>query len=183
MSRIDIPTLEAAPAKARPILENVQKQLGFVPNLHRLMSLSPQVLTGWLGLMGALSTTLDAKTRDAIALATSEVNSCHYCLSAHSFVASTFAKVGDEEISRNRAGLSEDTKRQAAVQFAKKVVESRGNVSDADFSAVRAAGYGDAQIIEIVALTAQYSMTNLLNNVAQTDIDFPLVSAPENVTA
>ena len=51
MSRIDIPTLEAARAKARPILENVQKQLGFVPNLHRLMSLSPQVLTGWLGLM------------------------------------------------------------------------------------------------------------------------------------
>jgi alkylhydroperoxidase/carboxymuconolactone decarboxylase family protein YurZ len=84
MSRIAIPGREDAPAESRAILDNVNRMLGFVPNLQRLMSISPNALTGWAALMGSLSKTLDVKTRDGIALAVSEADACDYCLAAHS---------------------------------------------------------------------------------------------------
>jgi hypothetical protein len=64
MSRIAIPGRDDAPLEAQPILDNVKKILGFVPNLQRLMSISPNALAGWAGLMGSLSKTLDVKTRE-----------------------------------------------------------------------------------------------------------------------
>jgi alkylhydroperoxidase family enzyme len=59
------------------------RQLHLTPNLFKIMALSPNALNGWAGLQGALAKTLDAKTRDDIALAVSQVNGCHYCLSEH----------------------------------------------------------------------------------------------------
>jgi hypothetical protein len=56
-----------------------------------------------------------------------------------------------------RKGHASDPKRDAAVQFARKVIETRGQVSDADLKAVRDAGYTDANVMEIVALVAMYS--------------------------
>jgi alkylhydroperoxidase family enzyme len=70
--------------------------------------------------------------------------------------------------------------RQAAALFAQKLIEARGKVSDADFAAVRAAGYSDAQIVDIIALSAQFLLTNFMNNAAETDLDFPAV-APAKV--
>ena len=177
MSRIAIPSRDKAPAAAHPTLNAVYKQLGFVPNLHRLMSISPAALAGWVGLQGALSKTLDIKTRDGIALAVSEANGCNYCLSAHSYVASNFAQMSPEEIALNRQGRSSDPKRGAAVR--KEADQNRGSVADADLAAVREAGLADPQIIEIVALSAQFLLTNFMNNVADTDIDFPAVSPAE----
>jgi uncharacterized peroxidase-related enzyme len=178
MARIRTPTRDETLESVRPVLDRVEKQLGFLPNLHRVMANSPAVLNGWLGLMSSLSSALDVKTRDAIALAVSEVNGCHYCLSAHSYVASTFANIEPEEISRNRRGLSIDPKREAAARFAVMVIDQRGHVDDAAMRAVRDAGFSDAEVLEIVALAVQYSMTNIINNVADTDIDFPLVEGP-----
>ena len=174
MSRIRIPSIEELPPESRPILENVEKRIGFLPNMHRVMALSPAALTGWSGLLTSLSKTLDLKTRDAIGLAVSEVSACHYCLSAHSYVSETFAKTPAEEIARNRRGESDDPKRQAAIQFAQKLVHARGRVSDHDFDTVRAAGFTDGQIVEIIALSAQFLLTNFVNNAVQTDIDFPV---------
>jgi uncharacterized peroxidase-related enzyme len=175
MSRIAIPSLEKAPAEARPVFETVNKFLGFVPNLHRLMSLSPPVLNGWAGLMGQLSRTLDVKTRDGIALAVSKVNGCDYCLTAHTFVATNFAQSAPEELACNIQGHSGDHKRDAAAHFVKKLIETRGKVSDDDLAAVREAGFADPHNIEIVALSAQFLFTNFMNNLADTDIDFPAV--------
>ena len=57
------------------------------------------------------------------------------------------------------------------------MLESRGRVSDEQVRAVKSAGYTDAQIVEIVQHVALNIWTNYLNNVAQTTIDFPVVSA------
>jgi uncharacterized peroxidase-related enzyme len=173
MPRIKIPTREEAPEASQQVLENVNKMLGFVPNLQRLMSISPAALTGWAGLMGALSKTLDVKTRDGIALAVSEADGCNYCLAAHSYIAGKLAKIDADEIAINREGKSNDPKRQAAIQFAKRLIETSGKVSDAEFAAVRDAGWSDANIIEMIALTAQFLLTNFVNNAVQTPIDFP----------
>lgn len=177
MSRINIPAREELPEASQAVLGKVEKMLGFVPNLHRLMAISPPALTGWAGFMGSLSTTLDIKARDGIALAVSEADGCNYCLAAHSYIASNLAKMDADEIAINREGKSSDPKRQAAIRFAKRLIETAGKVSDEEFAAVRNAGWSDANIIEIVALTAQFLLTNFVNNAVQTPIDFPAVSA------
>jgi uncharacterized peroxidase-related enzyme len=179
MSRIPTPaTIGAAPAASRPLLECVDKQLGIVPNMFRLVSNSPAALESYLRLSGALSNgALPAPTRERIALAVAEINGCNYCLSAHTYLAKDLAKLDDAEITANRNGLSGDPKADAAVRFAVTVVQERGHVSDDDIAAVKSAGYDDAQVVEIVLHVVVNIWTNYINEVAKTDIDFPLVSA------
>lgn len=179
MSRIAVPDREAAPAAAQPFLDGVEKQLGVVPNLFRLAALSPAALQGMLGLSGALARTLDVRTRERIALAVAQVNGCDYCLSAHTYLGLNLAKLDAGEIVLNRKGGSTDPRAAVIVAFAAKVAQSRGKVADADLTEMRLAGVTDAQIVEIVALVAENFLTNLLNNVARTPIDFPVVLAAE----
>ncbi|MBP2276805.1 MULTISPECIES: carboxymuconolactone decarboxylase family protein [Sphingomonas] len=175
MSRLAIPAREDAPAAAQPLLAAVEKQLGVVPNLFRLVATSPAALEGYLGLNAALGRTLDVKTRERIAITVAQANGCDYCLSAHSYLGLNLAKIDDAEITLNRAGHSGDAKADAAIVFARQVLAARGKVSDADIAAVRLAGFSEAQVIEIVASVALNVLTNYINNVAETDIDFPVV--------
>lgn len=179
MSRLTIPTREDAPLKSQPLLDAIEKQLGVVPNLFRLMGSSTAALEGYLGVNSALGRTLDAKTRERIALAVAQANGCDYCLSAHTYLGLNLAKIDDAEIALNRAGHSGDAKADAALVFARKVLDTRGRVSDADLAAVRLAGFSEPQVIEIVASVALNVLTNYVNNVAQTDIDFPVVLAAQ----
>lgn len=179
MSRLSIPALNATPEASRPTLDAVNQQLGVVPNLFRLLGSSPAALGGFVSLQGALSKTLDVKTRERIALAVAQANGCDYCLSAHSYLGQNLVKLSAEEMLLNRKGGSSDAKAHAAVQFAAKVAQARGHVSDADIQAARAAGYSDAQLVEIVALVTENTFTNFLNSVAQTEIDFPVVRATD----
>jgi uncharacterized peroxidase-related enzyme len=179
MSRLAIPARADVPAASKPILDAVDKQLGVVPNMFRLLASSPSALQGFTANNGALAKTLDVKTRERIALAVAQVNGCDYCLSAHSYLALKLAKITPEEVLLNRRGQSGDAKAHAAVAFATNVVRERGHVGEADIQAVRAAGYSDAEIVEIVAVTAENIFTNILNVVAETDIDFPEVKASE----
>jgi uncharacterized peroxidase-related enzyme len=178
MSRINTPaSIEASPAAARPLLEAVKKRTGSVPNLFRVVANSPAALEGYLGLNNALSKgQLDAKTRERIAIAVAEANGCGYCLSAHTYLGKNVAKLDDAEITANRSGASNDLKANAAVRFAAKVVNARGHVSDADIAAVKAAGFDDAQVVEIVLHVALNTLTNYVNEVAKTEIDFPVVA-------
>ena len=105
----------------------------------------------------------------------SEVNGCHYCLAAHSHAAKHVDKIDIDEIERNRHGTSSDTKVGAAAKFAATLIESRAHLSGPDFEVVRDAGFSDAEILEMVALSAQYLLTNLVNNIAGTEIEFPLI--------
>lgn len=160
------------------MLEAVQKQIGILPNLFRLVSNSPAALEGYLGLSAALNKgKLPAQTRERIALAVAEINGCNYCLSAHTYIGKNMAKLDDAEITANRSGASNDPKADAAVRFAANVVRERGHVGDEDVRAVKLAGYDDAQIIEIVLHVALNTWTNYVNEVAQTVIDFPVVAA------
>jgi len=179
MSRLAIPTsIETAPAASQPLLQAVKKQLGMAPNVFRLTSNSPAALEGYVGLLGALGKgKLPAPTRERVALAVAEANGCDYCLSAHTYLGKNLAHLDDAEMTANRSGASNDPFADAAVRFAAKVVQARGHVSDDDVRAVKAAGYDDAQVIEIVQHVALNTWTNYVNSVAETEIDFPVVTA------
>ena len=179
MSRIPTPaTIEAAPAAAQPLLQAVKKQLGVAPNLFRLVANSPAALEGYVSLSGALGKgELPAATRERIALAVAEINGCDYCLSAHTYLGRNVAKLDDAEITANRHGASNDVKADAAVKFAVRITNTRGHITSDDFAAAKAAGYTDAQIIEIVQHVALNTWTNYINTVGETEIDFPVVKA------
>ena len=177
MTRLTIPDHNSAEPAAQSLFDAVERQLGAVPNLYRVFGLSPATLEGVLAFSQALSGTLDVQTRERIAIAVAQVNGCDYCLSAHSYLAANVAKLDEAEIAAARKGRSSDSKANAAVAFARKIVEARGGVTDADLAAVRLAGFSDGQIVEIVANVAVNVLTNLLGVVADTDIDFPVVRA------
>jgi uncharacterized peroxidase-related enzyme len=178
MSRIPTPaSIDVSPAASQPLLNAVKAQLGSVPNLFRLVGNSPAALEGYVSMSGALGKgSLPAATRERIALAVAEINGCGYCLAAHTYLGKHVAKLDDAEIAANRDGGSNDAKADAAVHFAAKVTRERGHTDEADLQAVRAAGYTDAQIIEIVQHVALNTWTNYINEVAKTDIDFPTIA-------
>jgi uncharacterized peroxidase-related enzyme len=179
MSRISTPaSIEEAPAASRPLLEGVKKTLGSVPNLFRLVAVSPAALEGYLGMFGALGKgELPAPTRERIALAVAEINGCSYCLSAHTYLGKNLAKLDDAEMTANRNGASNDPKADAAVKFAAKVARERGHIGEDDLRSVKMAGYSDGQIIEIVQHVALNIWTNYLNEVLKTDVDFPVIGS------
>lgn len=176
MTRTTVLPPEQVPAASKETLDAFTRNIGFTPNMMAAFAQSPIAFNAWAALLGSLSKVLDVRTRDSIGLAVSEVNGCNYCLTVHSFTAEHMAKLPADEIILARRGHATDPKRDAAVQFARRVIETRGQVSDADLKAVRDAGFTEANIIEIVALVAMYTLTNLLNNVFDPDKDFPAVA-------
>lgn len=159
----------------------IQNKLGVVPNMMRTMAQSPRVLEGYLSLSGALSRgLLPATLQEQIALAVAETNACNYCLSAHTALGRR-AGLSDDQLAASREGRGADAKTSAALQFALAVLQTRGGVSDQEFARVRAAGFSDAEIAEIIGHVALNVLTNYFNRAADTEIDFPLVTAGQPV--
>jgi uncharacterized peroxidase-related enzyme len=175
MSRLSIPSPESVSPKAQRVLDVFEKSLGFVPNMVRVMAHAPAVLSGYAGLSSALSGgSLSTDVREKIGLLIAEENSCEYCVSAHTAIAGGEG-LSVESILDARRGTAVDSREQAALDFASTVLEKKGIVSDEDVARVRASGYDDGEIAEIVANVVFTIYTNYFNNVAGTEIDFPRV--------
>ncbi len=175
MARIQPVTDKNTPEKSKEMLEEVKKKTGKVPNILATMAQSPATLQSYLAISGAnKGGTLDAKTREKIALAVSEENNCGYCLAAHTAIGKS-AGLSDEEVTSARKGDDEDPKVREAVTFARFIVKNRGHIGDDELNAVRDAGFSDAEIIEIFNNVMQSVFTNYFNHLAETDIDFPAV--------
>jgi uncharacterized peroxidase-related enzyme len=167
-------TIEAAPQASKAMLTTVKKQLGTVPNMFRAIANSPAALEGYLSLSAALAKgALDACTRERLALAIAEVNGCGYCRAAHAYLGKHVAKLDDAEVAANVRGGPTDAKADAALRFAPRLVRERGHESDADLAAVETAGYDDGEVIEIVLPVALNTLTNYVNEVVKTVVDFP----------
>jgi uncharacterized peroxidase-related enzyme len=174
MSRLHQIAPAAATVKAKDLLDAVKGKLGLVPNMTRAMANSPAVLEGYLSLSGALGKgSLSAKNREQIALTVGQANQCDYCLAAHSTIGKMVGLTPDQ-ILDSRRGTAIDPKTDALIRFARKLVDERGRISDADVAEVRAAEFDDGAIAEVVANVALNIFTNYFNHVAETDIDFPL---------
>ena len=166
----------AATEPAAGLLAAVRKSLGVTPNMTKAMANSPALLKGYLELSGALGTgVLPVATRERIALAVAQGNSCGYCLSAHSYLAEHFGGLGAAEIASARKSDSNDPKTTALLTFATAVNDNRGEVSEADLEAVRSAGATYEEIAETIGHVALNVLTNYFNKAADVDIDFPVV--------
>lgn len=183
MRRLKAIDPSAAEGGAGELLKDVRRKLGVAPNFVRTMANSPVVLEGYLNLAGALSKgTLSAKLREQIALAVGETNGCEYCVAAHSSIGKMVG-LAEDAILDSRRGIGENSRDQAALQFARSVVLSRGRVRDHEFDYLRTLGFTDGEIAEIVGNVALNLFTNYFNHVAQTEVDFPPVSALSSAPA
>jgi uncharacterized peroxidase-related enzyme len=165
------------------LLDAVEKSLGLIPNLFRVAAQSPVTLEGLLTLSGALAKgRLNAATREAIALVVAEANGCDYCLSAHTVLGGG-AGLSESDITAARSARAADPKLAKILEFARMLVLNRGHASDDELTRLRSAGVSDPEILEIVGSTVLNIFTNYINNVARTDVDFPLVKAEFPIAA
>jgi len=174
MSRINLIDPSHASAPVKPMFDAVQASLGTVPNFVRALANSPTALEGFLGLFAISGKgVLDAKTREQIALAIAEQNSCQYCVSAHTVLGHGVG-LNDAEITAARKGEASEPKAAAAVAFAKALATSSGDVTAAEFEAAKAT-LGDAEIMEVIAHVALNIFTNLIGKSTKVAIDFPQI--------
>lgn len=176
MTRLNALNPEEATGKSKELFDSIKSKMGLVPNMMRTMGNSTPVLEGYANFSKALgNASLGGKLSELIAIAIATANGCDYCNAAHTFVATKMG-LDDQSIELARSSVSKDTKVNAALQFAKEVFESRGQVTNTAFVKIRAAGFDDAAITEIIAAVALNVFTNYINNAAQTEIDFPKLS-------
>ena len=173
MTHIEPINPKDATGKAKDLLDGVQAKFGKAPNIFKTMANSPAALEGFLQLHGALAGgVLSESFQEQIALCVSEKNGCDYCLAAHTEMGKG-AGLSEEEVIASRRGDSTDSKIQAGLKFARKIVSSQGWASDDNYNAVTQAGYSSEEIIEIIALVAKNIFANYFNHIAGTAIDFP----------
>ncbi|MDM5179221.1 peroxidase-related enzyme [Massilia sp. DJPM01] len=175
MSRI--PTIEQSNAndEQKALLDAIHGQLGMVPNFLKVFANSPVALRAFLGLHGVANAgSLDALTRERIALVLAQQNGCEYCVSAHTAIGRKTGLTGDE-INAARAGTSEDAQAAVAVKFARSLMDKKGEISTLELAEMRSAGYSDADIVEVITHVGMNFLTNILGKASRVEIDFPKV--------
>jgi uncharacterized peroxidase-related enzyme len=173
MVRINMIDPTEATGTAKELLDKTQAQLGRVPNLYKSMANAPAALEGYISFREILlKGKLSARLREQIALLVAENNQCEYCVSAHLFRGQ---KIGltEEELTLNRKAASTNIKDAAVLRFVHTLVENRGITSDKEFNTLKAHGWNDEEIGEMVAHVALNIFSNYFNHVAQPILDFP----------
>ena len=173
-SRADVDSATAA------ILNQLQAKLGTVPNMFLTLAHSPIALNAYVKLADVAGAgKLSAKQREQIALTVGEGNQCTYCVAAHGAIGKMVG-LNTNEISQARSGTSVDAKTQAALTLAAQIVERRGRLGAAELASFKAAGFADADVLEVLVNVVLNIFTNYTNHIAGTEIDFPL---PEKLAA
>ncbi len=175
MPRIQPVDPQTATGATATHLATTQKLFGSIPNMFATAAQSPAVIEAMLGFFGALGkASLGAKVGEQIAIAVAQANGCGYCLSAHTAIGKMHG-VAAADLEGARRAQASDRKVAALLTLATAINQSRGHVDDATLAAARSAGVTDAEIVEVVAHVALNVFTNTLNNVSETEIDFPRV--------
>lgn len=172
MSRIQLVNPAATSPDRKVLLDQIAQAFGATPNMFRVVANSPAALKSMWGSFGALgSGVISAKLGEQIAVAVADRNACEYCLAAHTALGRK-AGASVEEMAAAQRGESTDSPTAAALRFALKLANDRGNVSDADMQAMRQAGFNDEQIVEILAHVALNLFTNYVNVAFAVPVDF-----------
>ena len=173
MSRIPLVNPKDSTGERQQILGQIHSAFGATPNMFRAVANSTAALKSMWGSFGALGGGVIApKLGEQIAVAIANRNACEYCLAAHTALGRKAGASGDE-MSAAQDGQSQDPKTAAALRFALRVVEGRGQIETADVEALRAAGFNDEEIVEILAHVALNLFTNYVNVAFAVPVDFP----------
>ena len=175
MNRVPLIDRNATSADRKALLDSIHAAFGSTPNMFRAVANSPAALKSMWSAFGALGGGVIApKLGEQIAVALADRNACEYCLAAHTALGRK-AGASAEEMQHAQAGESADAKTKAALHFALKLVNDRGQVGDGDVQGLRQVGFGDEEIVEILAHVALNLFTNYVNIALAVPVDFPAV--------
>lgn len=173
MSRV---STDNTPAASQAVMAQIQSAFGATPHMFKVVANSPAALHSMWAAFGALGKgSLGAKLGEQLAVAIANYNRCEYCLAAHTVLGQK-AGASLADMSAAQIGQSGDAKTAAALAFALKVVAQRAQISDADIASLRQVGFGDEQVVEIIAHVALNLFTNYINVALDVPVDFPKVA-------
>jgi uncharacterized peroxidase-related enzyme len=178
MSRLSASNLETETGPSGQVYAQIKKAIGGVPNTFAAIAAhDPAALKAVLAADTVLTGgSLSKRDQEVIKLVISTAGGCDYSVAAHSHLAK-LAGLKPEVLRQIRESQpTGDAKRDALVDFVRKLAQSSGTVSDEDFAAIKAAGYSDAQLVEISLAFATTVFTNVFNRINDTEIDFPAVA-------
>jgi uncharacterized peroxidase-related enzyme len=173
--QFSVPTKESVSPANQAIFENLQKALGFVPNLYATIGYSDNGLGRFLAYQNA-KTSLSNKEKEAVNLIVSQVNGCVYCQSAH-LVLGKLNGFSDEQLTEIRHGKSSDAKLNSLVKLAADITKNRGNADNDSVEDFFAQGYTNENLVDLILLISDKTAMNYLHNLTNVPVDFPL--APE----
>ncbi len=181
MSTFNVPSREEVSTNNQAIFDNLNKALGFVPNLYATYAYSDTALENYLNFSNA-KTSLSSKEKEVVNLAVSQVNDCLYCLSAHTALGKMNGFT-DEQILELRAGYASfDTKLDALAKLAKNITENRGKADQEIIENFFATGYTKGNLIDTIVLVGDKTISNYINNTTQIPVDFPVAQPLETET-
>jgi uncharacterized peroxidase-related enzyme len=168
-----VPSRNEVSANNQSIFDNLQKGLGFVPNLYAYFAKNETALPDYMALQNRKSS-LKAKEREVINLVVSQINGCRYCQSAHTVLGKMNGFTEEQVIELRKGSASFDSKLDALVKFAGSVAENRGHATIDAKEAFFAAGYTEANLIDVVIVIGDKIISNYIHNLTGFEIDFPL---------
>lgn len=172
MASFQVPTRQTVDATNQQVFDQLEKGLGFVPNLYATLALNPTALPDYLALQNRKST-LKAKEREVVNLAVSQVNDCAYCLAAHTALGKMNGFTEDQILELRAGQASFDAKLNALARFARETTLLRGKPRPDTTDELLAAGFTQANLVDIIVLIGDKIVTNFLHGVTQVPIDFP----------
>jgi uncharacterized peroxidase-related enzyme len=175
-----VPAKEEVSAGNQAIFDNLQKGLGFVPNLYAYIGKNETALGDYLALQNRKST-LSGKEREIINLAVSQVNECEYCLAAHTALAKMNGFTDDQILEIRNGQAPFNDKFNTLAQFVKETTVNRGKATPETTQALLNAGYTEANLIDIVMVIGDKTITNYLHGITRLPVDFP--AAPKLETS
>jgi len=178
MSRLPTPSLNSATGATAEVYAQIKKAIGNVPNTFAAIgAYRPDALKAILLADSVLAAgTLNKRDQETIKLALSSIAGCEYCVAAHSTIGKLAGLKADELKNIRDGKPTGDAKRDALIRFVRVLAETSGTVSDAEFAAVRSAGYSDTQLVDISLAFATNAFTNVFNRINDTALDFPKVA-------
>ena len=174
MATFNVPQRSEVNEVNQGIFDNLEKQLGFVPNLYATYALSNNALNNYLSLSGA-KTSLNNKEKEVVNLAVSEVNGCDYCLAAHTAIAQMNGFTQEQTLELRAGKASFQTSYNALAGLAKNITENRGRADKSVVDSFLAAGYTQENLVDTIVLVGDKTISNYLHNTTQVPVDFPAV--------
>jgi uncharacterized peroxidase-related enzyme len=169
ISRFPVPNLSDLPEDIRSRIVEVQEKSGFVPNVFLTLAHRPAEFRAFFAYHDALmekESGLTKAEREMIVVATSGANRCQYCVVAHGAILRIRARnprVADQvAVNYNNAEIT--PRQKAMLDFAMKVATESHTVAEADFAALREAGFSDEDIWDISAVAAFFALSNRMAN-------------------
>jgi uncharacterized peroxidase-related enzyme len=172
MKNFTVPTREEVSANNQAIFDNLNKMLGFVPNLYAFFGKNETALADYLAFQNRKNT-LRAKEREIINLVVSQFNDCEYCLAAHTTIGKMQGFTDEEIIEIRQAEVLFDQKFAALAQFVRETAVNRGRPSAEAVEKLFAAGYTEANLVDIIIVIGDKIVSNYLHSVTQLPVDFP----------